>query len=68
MLNSPIFHPTPCFNICRHKLDINPYTNEPETEKEIVSQVFANPEKELKKLSEAYPNDKLWFENDQVWM
>lgn len=60
--------PTPCFHICRHALDINPYTNEPETQKEIVGQVFAHPEKELEKLSKDYPNDSLWFEPADVWM
>lgn len=58
----------PCFHICRHALDINPYTHEPEHEKEIVSQVFANPEMELEKLAKDYPNDNLWYEPAHVWM
>lgn len=61
-------HKSPCYNILRHVQDINPYTQEPELESEIVGQVFCAPEKALIELSAQYPNDKLWFEEDTIWM
>lgn len=63
-----MLNPCPCFKIYRYVQDMNPYTNEPELEREIVKEVFAEPEKEIEKLEAEYPNDKLWFEPDQVWM
>lgn len=58
----------PCFKIYRLVQDMNPYTQEPELEREVVQEVFSDPEKEIKKLEAKYPNDNLFYEADHVWM
>lgn len=63
-----MLRPYECFKIFRHVLDVNPYTHEPETEREIVGETFADPDKKLQELSAKYPNDNLWYEADQIWM
>jgi len=54
-------------NVCRMVLDYNPYTHEPEPEKEIISVLPSQPtEEKLNEFKEKY-GCEIFVENETIW-
>lgn len=57
----------PVTAICRYVSDVNPYTQEPVQEKEIICIAYADSAKALAQAQAEHPSDQLWEEEDFIW-
>ncbi|QQO90349.1 hypothetical protein pEaSNUABM5_00207 [Erwinia phage pEa_SNUABM_5] len=61
------FKPHPAFQICRYVQDIDPYTNEPVSELEVIKETFAPVTEQTLQEYQARYGANVWVQPTTIW-